>query len=116
MNRELIMVIEQLGREKGIDKEVLFEALESALLSASKKTMGVADNARMELDRHTGALRVFARKKVVESVGDAKLEIALSEARKLNAEADLEDEIEVELPTSRARSSAAPSIGSRSAT
>ncbi|PYM49054.1 MAG: transcription termination/antitermination protein NusA [Candidatus Rokuibacteriota bacterium] len=98
MNKELIYVIGQMATEKGIDKEVLFEALESALLSASKKTMGVADNARMELDRHTGALRVFARKKVVESVGDAKLEIALSEARKLNAEADLEDEIEVELP------------------
>src|SRR2546430_6123537 len=93
MNKELIYVIGQMATEKGIDKEVLFEALESALLSASKKTMGVADNARMELDRHTGALRVFARKKVVESVGDAKLEIALSEARKLNAEADLEDGI-----------------------
>src|SRR5947208_3203756 len=89
MNKELIYVIGQMATEKGIDKEVLFEALESALLSASKKTMGVADNARMELDRHTGALRVFARKKVVESVGDAKLEIALSEARKLNAEAEI---------------------------
>src|SRR6266850_1833711 len=98
MNKELIYVIGQMATEKGIDKEVLFEALESALLSASKKTMGVADNARMELDRHTGALRVFARKKVVESVSDAKLEIALNEARKLNAEADLEDEIEAELP------------------
>ena len=68
MNKELIYVIGQMATEKGIDKEVLFEALESALLSASKKTMGVADNARMELDRHTGALRVFARKKVVETL------------------------------------------------
>ena len=98
MNKELIYVIGQMASEKGIDKEILFEALESALLSASKKTMGVADNVRMELDRQTGALRVFARKKVVESVADAKLEIALSQARKLNAEAELEDEIEVELP------------------
>jgi hypothetical protein len=40
MNRELITVIEQMGREKGIDKEILFEALESALLSASRKTLG----------------------------------------------------------------------------
>ena len=98
MNKELIYVIEQIGREKGIGKEVLFEALESALLSASKKTMGVADNVRMELDRHTGVLRVFARKKVVETVADAKLEITLEEARKLNAEAELEDELEIELP------------------
>src|SRR5262244_2582376 len=98
MNKELIYVIGQMATEKGIDKEILFEALESALLSASKKTMGVADNVRMELDRQTGALHVFARKKVVETVGDAKLEIALSQARKLNAEAELEDEIEIELP------------------
>ena len=80
MNKELIYVIGQMATEKGIDKEVLFEALESALLSASKKTMGVADNARMELDRHTGVLRVFARKKVVESVTDAKLEMVLADA------------------------------------
>src|SRR5712664_972922 len=98
MNKELIYVIGQMATEKGIDKEILFEALESALLSASKKTMGVADNVRMELDRHTGTLKVFARKKVVESIADAKLEIGLSEARKLNAEAELEDEIEIELP------------------
>src|SRR5262244_1461643 len=98
MNKELIYVIGQMATEKGIDKEILFEALESALLSASKKTMGVADNVRMELDRQTGALHVFARKKVVETVADAKLEIALSQARKLNAEAELEDEIEIELP------------------
>jgi N utilization substance protein A len=97
-NKDLIYVIEQIGREKGIGKEVLFEAVESALLSASKKTMGLADNVRMELDRHTGSLRVFARKKVVEAVTDAKLEIGLEEARKLNGEAELEDELEMELP------------------
>ena len=44
MNRELIMVIEQLGREKGIDREILFEALETALLSASRKSLGPGDN------------------------------------------------------------------------
>jgi N utilization substance protein A len=60
--------------------------------------MGLADNVRMELDRHTGNLRVFARKKVVEAVTDTKLEIGLEEARKLNEEAELEDELEMELP------------------
>src|SRR5262252_1692769 len=98
INKDLIYVIEQIGREKGIGKEVLFEAVESALLSASKKTMGLADNVRMELDRHTGALRVYARKKVVESVSDRKLEISLEEARKLNREAEIDDELEMELP------------------
>ena len=83
-NKDLIYVIEQIGREKGIGKEVLFEALESALLSASKKTMGLADNVRMEHRPSHRRLRVFARKKVVEAVTDPKLEISLDEARKLN--------------------------------
>jgi N utilization substance protein A len=96
-NRELIYVVEQIGREKGISSEVLFEALESALLSASKKTMGLADNVRMHLDRQTGALKVFARKKVVEKVADPKLEISLDDARALNSEAELDDELEMEL-------------------
>jgi N utilization substance protein A len=98
MNRELLMVIEQLGREKGIDPEVLFEALESALLSASRKTLGAAENVRMEIDRKTGALKVYGRKKVVETVADARLEISLAEAKALNPEAELDDELEQELP------------------
>jgi N utilization substance protein A len=98
MNRELIAVIEQIGREKGIDKEILFEALESALLSASKKTLGAADNVRMHLDRQTGVLRVYGRKKVVGEVADAKLEISLADAKALNPAAELDDELEQELP------------------
>ena len=99
MNRELIAVIEQIGREKGIDKEILFEALESALLSASKKTtLGTADNVRMHLDRQTGVLRVYGRKKVVAEVGDPKLEISLVDAKALNPAAELDDELEQELP------------------
>ncbi|MBI3827209.1 MAG: transcription termination/antitermination protein NusA [Candidatus Rokubacteria bacterium] len=98
MNRELITVIEQIGREKGIDKETLFEAVESALLSASRKTTGAADNVRLAIDRTTGAVTVYGRKKVVEEVSDPKLEIALDAARQLNAEAELGDELEQELP------------------
>jgi N utilization substance protein A len=96
MNRELIMVIEQLGREKGIDKEILFEALESALLSASRKSLGPADNVRIHIDRKTGEMRAYARRKVVAEVADAKLEISLEEAKALNPEAELDDELELE--------------------
>jgi N utilization substance protein A len=98
MNRELLYVIEQIGREKGIGTEVLFEALESALLSASKRTMGLGENVRLTLDRQTGAIRVFAEKKVVETVADPRLEIALGEARRLKPEAQLDDVVEVDLP------------------
>jgi len=97
MNRELITAIEQIGREKGIGREVLFEALESALLSASKKTMGSGDNVRMHLDRQTGQLRVFCRKKVVKKVFDSKTEISVADAKALKPDADVGDEIEIEL-------------------
>ncbi len=96
MNRELINVIEQMGREKGIDKEILFEALESALLSASRKTLGASDNWRMHIDRKSGDLRVYCRKKVVTEVADDKQEISLADAKALNADAELDDELELE--------------------
>jgi N utilization substance protein A len=97
-NKELLYVIQQIGNEKGIDPEVLFEALESALLSASKKTMGFGDNVRMEIDRTTGGLKVFARRLVVEDPQDQKTEIGLEAARKLNAAVELGDALELELP------------------
>jgi N utilization substance protein A len=72
--------------------------VESALLSASRKSLGAADNVRMEIDRKTGALKVYSRKKVVDEVGDPKLEISLAQAKALNPEAELGDELEQELP------------------
>jgi transcription termination/antitermination protein NusA len=97
MNRELLYVIEQIGREKGIGTEVLFEALESALLSASKRTMNVGENVHLTVDRRTGAIRVFAEKKVVETVTDPKTEASLADARRLRPEAQLEETVEVDL-------------------
>ncbi|HBH04363.1 MAG TPA: transcription termination/antitermination protein NusA [Candidatus Rokubacteria bacterium] len=96
MNRELITVIEQIGREKGIDKEILFEALESALLSATRKSLGSSDNVRIHIDRKGGDLRVYCRKKVVEEVTDDRIEISLVDAKALNSEAELGDELELE--------------------
>src|SRR5438477_8484523 len=95
MNRELIMVIDQLGREKGIDKEILFEALESALLSASRKSLGPGDNVRIHIDRKTGEFRVYNRKKVVEEVADPETEMTLAEAQSLAPEAELGVELEL---------------------
>ena len=95
MNRELIIVVEQLAREKGIDPEILFEAVESALLSGSKKTHVSADNSRIEIDRKTGELRAYTRKKVVAEVMDAAVEISLDEAQRLTPDAELDDELEL---------------------
>src|SRR2546422_10177835 len=93
MNRGLISVIEQIGREKGIDKEILFEAVESALQSACRKSDSRIDNIRVEIDRKTGEVCAYLRKRVVDEVTDPEAEISLAEAKKLNTE----DELEVEL-------------------
>ena len=75
MNRELITVIEQIGREKGIDKEILLKEVESALLAVWKKKHPTADNVRIEIDRRTGQQRVYLRKTIVEEVNDPEIEI-----------------------------------------
>src|SRR5437867_6786612 len=95
MNRELISVIEQIGREKGIDKEILFEAVESALQSACRKSHATIDNIRIEIDRKTGEFCAYLRKRVVDEVTDPETEISLAEAKKLNAEAELDVELEI---------------------
>ncbi len=97
MNRELIYVIEQIGREKGIGKEVLFEALEFALLSASKKTMGTDENVRMNFDRATGEIKVVCMKRVVGKISDPNVEIGLADARKIRADAEPGEEVEIEV-------------------
>ncbi len=96
-NKDLLYAIGQMANEKGIDKEVLFEALESAVLSGFKKTKGGGDNLRVYLDRQTGELRLLARKRVVAEPQDEELEIGLEGARDLVADAELDDEIEIEV-------------------
>ncbi len=59
MNREIIEAIKQIEREKGIDSETLLIALEDALLAAYKKTPEASEHARVEIDRDSGAMRVF---------------------------------------------------------
>ena len=84
MNAEFMQAFEQLGKEKGIAPEVLFDAIEAALISAYKRNFQTAANVRVQLDRITGEIKVFARKNVVEAVDDARLEMDLQEARSHN--------------------------------
>ena len=64
MNAVLMHALEQLEKEKGIEKELLINAVEAALMSAYKKKFGPAQNTRIYIDRDTGAVKVFALKKV----------------------------------------------------
>lgn len=81
MNAEFLGALEDLERERGIDKEVLLEAIEAALISAYRRHFGQAQNVRVHVDRTTGEPHVFAVKDVVETVTDNRLEVSLAEAR-----------------------------------
>jgi transcription termination/antitermination protein NusA len=97
MNGELIAVLEYLQREKGIDKETLLQAVEQALLQASKKSVGPAHDLRIEIDRKTGAIRTLAKLLVVEHVTDKNAEISLTDARRVNANVQLGETVEAEV-------------------
>jgi len=97
MNGELIVAVEYFQREKGIDREILFEAVEQALLQASKKSVGPAREIRIEIDRKTGHIRALSKLLVVENVANKNEEISLTDARRLNANIQLGETIEVEV-------------------
>ena len=97
MSAELIFALEQLEREKGIDKEVLIQAIESALISAYRKNFGPTLNVRIYIDRSTGDVRVFALKKVKSNPDQELLDISLGEARKINNNLNEDDVVEVEI-------------------
>lgn len=93
MNRELVSVIEQISREKGINSETIISAVKSALTTAAKKCFGASDNIQIEIDPKSGEIQVILIKRIVENVVNPKEEITLEEARKIDSEADLGDEI-----------------------
>lgn len=93
MNRELISVIDEIGRQKGIDKARVIGAIESALQTAAKKRFGQAENIQVEIDPKTGEISVVSKKIIVETVGNPKAEISLQEARQYDSEAEIGDEI-----------------------
>lgn len=63
MSADLIHALEQLEKEKGIDKEILIEAIEAALISAYKRNFGSSQNVRVSIDRESGEFKVYALKK-----------------------------------------------------
>ncbi len=94
---EFIEAVEQLEKEKGIAKELLFEAVEAALVSAYKKNFSSLQNVRVELNHKTGKIRVFSQKTVVENVENPLEEIALRDALKISPLYTLGDLAEIEV-------------------
>jgi N utilization substance protein A len=96
-NRELIDALNQIEREKDISKEVLLDALENSLVAACKNNFGRADNIKVNIDRVTGAVFVYAMKEVVEEVTDPVTQISLAQAKMKDIDIDLGDMVSIEV-------------------
>jgi N utilization substance protein A len=102
MSKEILLVIDAVSNEKDVDREVIFEAMEAALASASRKKHGGDVEMRVAIDRDTGDYRTFRRWLVVEETGDQGLEfpskeITLDAARELEPGIEPGDYIEEEI-------------------
>jgi N utilization substance protein A len=97
MTKELCHVIEQISREKGISKETMVEALESALLSAMRKKYGGRTNINLTIDRKKCNIRVYETKQVVSEVTDPNLEISVKDAQQIDPARKEGDTVDFEL-------------------
>lgn len=101
MNEKLIEAIKLLAKERGIEEEVLFEAIEEAIVAAFKREFSDAksnDNVFAEIDRETGAMYVFEVRTVMKEVDNPKTQISLEEAREIDPELEEGDSIEMTIP------------------
>ncbi|MCD6451004.1 MAG: transcription termination/antitermination protein NusA [Acidobacteria bacterium] len=95
MGKELYQTIEQIGREKGIDPEVIIQAVEEAMVAAFRKYFRSQENIVSRFNREKGVFEVFARKQVVEEVTNPEKEISLSEAVKYDPNIKVGEEINI---------------------
>jgi N utilization substance protein A len=97
MMSELTRMIDQVGKDKGIDKEILIQALEQAMETAARKKLGAHHEIEAIYNQETGEIDLYEFKKVVENVTNPATEIILPEARKLDPESSLNDSIGIKL-------------------
>ena len=97
MNQEFIDALSEIEKEKGISKEIVFEALESALVSSYRKNYGTSQNVIVNMNRETGEIKLFASKDVVDEVEDDQLQISLEEAKKIDPSYEVGDVYNLEI-------------------
>lgn len=96
-NKELILALEELEKEKGIKKEYLLESIETALVTAYKRNFDALENVKVVMDKQTGATHVYAIREVMKRANDADTEISLKEAQKINPDLQEGDFVETEI-------------------
>src|SRR2546422_2022358 len=97
MNADFLAVLEFWEREKGINRDVLVGGVQEALLSAAKKAVGAARELRVEIDQKNGDIRAFAKLIVAERVISKHDQLSVFDARRIKADAQVGEEVEVEV-------------------
>ncbi len=96
-NKELILALEDLEKEKGMNKDYILDSIETALVTAYKRNFDSLENVKVVMDRQTGATHVYSVKQIVEKVEDPETEISLKDAQKINPDLGLEDTVDIEI-------------------
>jgi len=102
MKSDFLIAITQIAAEKNLPKEVVLQAVETALASAYKKDSEATGNIVVRIDRNSGNVHVYAQKAVVEEVEDSRVDIALEEARRLKPDIQLGEIMEFEVTPANA--------------
>jgi len=89
LKSEFVMAINQICSERNLPQEVIYEAIESALVSAYKRNYGSAPNIKATIDMGTGEPHVWEERIVVEEVEDDRFEVLLQDAKKADPEAEI---------------------------
>jgi len=97
VNQEILRIIEQISREKGIEKDILLAGVEAAVLSAAKRRYGPVDTLQAHFNPQTGMLELTIAKTIVAQLKDPKTELVLEQARAYDLEAKVGDVMSVPL-------------------
>ena len=97
MNADFISAIQELGKEKGIEPELLYQAVEDALVAAYKKNSNTNQNVRVDMNKETGEIHVYAQRTVVESDPIDETEMSLEDAQAIDARYVEGDIVETEV-------------------
>ncbi len=96
-NKELILALEDLEKEKGIKKEYLLESIETALVTAYKRNFDSLENVKVQMDKQTGATHVYSVKEIVQEPENKDTQISIEEAQKINPDLKEGDTLETEI-------------------
>lgn len=91
MNEDFMLALDELEKEKNIDKEIILDALEKALVKSYQKNYDNAENVDVVIDKETGSIEVFALKDVVENVDNRVNEISLKDAKEIDKNLEIGD-------------------------